>query len=41
VQGKRRAYFVRTGAWEVLAAMQADALELLMAWAARHERHEE
>lgn len=35
VQGKRRAYFTRTGEWEVLAAMQEDALDLLMAWSER------
>lgn len=35
VQGKRRAYFTRTNEWEVLAAMQEDALDLLMTWAER------
>lgn len=35
VQGKRRAYFTRTNEWEVLAAMQEDALDLLMAWSER------
>jgi hypothetical protein len=35
IQGKRRAYFSRTGEWEVLAAMQEDALNLLMEWVER------
>lgn len=31
-QGKRRAYFTRTGHWEAFAALQTDALALLTAY---------
>lgn len=37
VQGKRQAYFARTGEWETLAIMRGDALDLLMTWAAELE----
>ena len=37
VQGKRKAYFARTGDYDLLARMQADTIELLMAWAAHLE----
>jgi hypothetical protein len=36
VQGKRRAYFARTGEWEIFSALQEDALALLSAYVGAH-----
>lgn len=41
VQGKRAAYFARTGLYSMLSAMQTDNIELLKAWAANLEARKE
>lgn len=41
VQGKRSAYFARTGLYSILSAMQADTIILLKLWASDLEGRKE